>query len=95
MFIHYLTLITNVKMSEMIGRCKTWMIMNRIFTWCGVILIVCYGFDIKPRAPFVRSCACEKHKNVIERCFITFSGSLWLHEKGTPLELSLSSFQTL
>jgi hypothetical protein len=65
------------------------------FSWCGVILIVCYGFYIKPRAPFVRSCACEKHKNVIERCFITFSGLLWLYEKGTPLEFSLSSFQTL
>ena len=53
------------------------------FSWCGVILIVCYGFDIKPRAPFVHSCACEKHKNTTEHCFITFSGSLWLYEKGT------------
>jgi hypothetical protein len=65
------------------------------FLWCGVILIVFYGFYIKPRAPFVYSCACEKHKNVIEHCFITFLGSLWLYEKGTPLEFSLSSFQTL
>jgi hypothetical protein len=37
----------------------------------------------------------KKHKNVIERRFITFLGSLWLYEKGTPLEFSLSSFQTL
>jgi hypothetical protein len=66
--------------------------MGRIFTWCSVILIVCYGFDIQPRAPFIRSCTYEKHKNVIEHCFISFSGSFWLHEKGTPLELSLSSF---
>jgi hypothetical protein len=95
MFIHYFTLITNVEMSEIIGRCKTWMIMNIIFTWCGVILIVCHGFEINPRAPFVRSCACEKHKNVNERCFITFSGLPWLYEKGTPLEFSLISFQTL
>ena len=69
--------------------------MDRIFLWCGVILIVFYGFDIKPRVPFVRSCTCEKHKNMTERCFITFSGSLWLNEKGTTLEFSLSSFQTL
>jgi hypothetical protein len=95
MFIYYLNLITNVKMSEMTCRGETWMIMDRIFPWCGVILMVCYGFYIKPRAPFVCSCACEKHKNVIERRFITFLGSLWLYEKGTPLEFSLSSFQTL
>jgi hypothetical protein len=63
--------------------------------WCGIVLVVFYGFDIKPRALFIRSCACQKYKNVIERCFISFPGSLWLHEKGTPLELSLSSFQTL
>ena len=62
---------------------------------CGVILFVFYGFDLKPKAPFIRSCACEKHKNVIERCFISFPCSLWSHEKGTPLELTLSSFQTL
>ena len=68
---------------------------EHFFLWCGVILIVFYDFDIKPRAPFVRSCACEKYKNVIERRFITFSGSLWLYEKGTPLEFSLISFQTL
>jgi hypothetical protein len=71
------------------------MIVGIIFTWCGVILFGCYGFDIKPQAPFIHSCACEKYKNVIEHCFISFPGSLWLHEKGTPLELSLSSFQTL
>jgi hypothetical protein len=84
MFICYLTLITNVKMSEMIGRCKTWMIMDIIFTWCGVILIVCYGFDIKPRAPFVRSCACEKHENVTERHFISFPGLAVVVRKRNP-----------
>jgi len=66
--------------------------MGRIFTWCGVILFGCYGFDIKPQAPFIRSCTCEKHKNVIEHCFISFLSSLWLHKKGTPMELTLSSF---
>jgi hypothetical protein len=71
------------------------MVMDKIFTWCGVILVVCYDFDIQPRALFIRSCACKKHKNAIEHRFISFSGSLWLYEKGTPLELSLSSFQTL
>ena len=69
--------------------------MDIIFTWCGVIFFVCYGFDIKPQAPFIRSCTCEKHENEIERRFISFPGSLWLHEKGTPLDLTLSSFQTL
>jgi hypothetical protein len=59
---------------------------------CGVILFVSYGFDIKPQAYFIHSCACQKYKNVIERCFISFPGSLWLHEKGTSLELTLSSF---
>jgi hypothetical protein len=68
---------------------------GQFFLWCGIFLIVFYGFDLKPRAPFIRSCTCEKHKNVIEHRFISFSGSLWLYEKGTPLELSLSSFQTL
>jgi hypothetical protein len=71
------------------------MIMDKKLLWCGVILFVFYGFDLKPLAPFVRSCACEKYKNVIEHCFISFPGSLWLHEKGTPLDFSLSSFQTL
>jgi hypothetical protein len=66
---------------------------NFYLVWCDFVCF--YGFDLKPQAPFIRSCACEKHKNVIERCFISFPGSLWLHEKGTPLELSLSSFQTL
>jgi hypothetical protein len=44
---------------------------------------------------FFRSCAYEKHKNVIEHSFITFLGSPRLYEKGTPLEFSLSSFQIL
>jgi hypothetical protein len=60
---------------------------------CGVIFFVFYGFDLKPQALFIHFRACEKHKNVIERCFISFSGSPWLHEKGTPLELTLSSFR--
>jgi hypothetical protein len=44
---------------------------------------------------FVRSCARKKHENVVEHTFITFLGSTRLYEKGTPLESSLSSFQTL
>jgi hypothetical protein len=68
------------------------MIMDKKLLRCGVILFVFYGFDLKPQASFIRSCACQKYKNVIERCFISFPGSLWLHEKGTPLELTLSSF---
>jgi hypothetical protein len=75
-FIYYLNLITNVKMSEMTCRYETWMIMDKFFTWCGVILIVGDGFDIKPRASFVRSCACEEQKDVTGHHFITFSGSL-------------------
>ena len=89
-FIRYFTLISNTKVSEMTCRYPMQMIMDK-----KNFLFVSYGFDIKPQAPFIRSCACEKHKNVIERHFITFSGSLWLYEKGTPLEFSLSSFQTL
>ena len=65
---------------------------NFYLVWCD---FVCYGFDIKPRALFIHSCACEKYKNVIEHSFITFSRSPWLYEKGTPLDFSLSSFQTL
>jgi hypothetical protein len=92
MFIHYLTLITNMEVSKMTCRYPMRMIMDKKLLRCGVFLFVSYGFDIKPQAPFIRSCACQKYKNVIERCFISFPGSLWLHEKGTPLELTLSSF---
>ena len=98
MFIHYLThltLITNTKVSKMTCRYPMRMIMDKKLLRCGVILFVSYGFDIKPQAPFIHSCACQKYKNVIEHCFISFPGSLWLHEKGTPLELTLSFFQTL
>ena len=35
------------------------------------------------------------HENAIEHTFINFSGSTRLYEKGTPLDSSLSSFQTL
>jgi hypothetical protein len=42
--------------------------------------------------PFSRS---KIHENAIKHTFITFFGSTRLYEKGTPLESSLSSFQTL
>jgi hypothetical protein len=92
MFIHYFTLITNVAVSKMTCGYPTQMIMDKTLLRCGVFLFVSYGFDMKPQVPFIHSCTCEKHENVIERCFISFPGSLWLHEKGTPLELTLSSF---
>jgi hypothetical protein len=98
MFIPYLThltLITNTKVSKMTYRYPMQMIMDKKLLRCGVNLFIFYGFDLKPQASFIHSRTCQKYKNVIEHCFISFPGSLWLHEKGTPLELTLSSFQTL
>jgi hypothetical protein len=92
MFIHYFTLITNTEVSKMTCRYPMQMIMDKKLLRYDVFLFVSYGFDLKPQVPFIRSCTCEKHENVIERCFISFPGSMWLHEKGTPLELTLSSF---
>jgi hypothetical protein len=66
--------------------------MNKNFLRCGVILFGCCGFDIKPQAPFIHSCTCEKHKNMIEHCFISFLGSLWSHKKGTPTEVNFKLF---
>jgi hypothetical protein len=92
MFIHYFTLITNTKVSNMTCRYPMQMIMDKKNLQYDVFLFVSYGFDLKPQVPFIRSCTCEKPENVIERCFISFLGSMWLHEKGTPLELTLCSF---
>jgi hypothetical protein len=59
MFIHYLTLITNTEVSTMTCRYPLQMIMDKTFAvWC--VLFVSSGFDIKPQAPFIHSCACEK-----------------------------------
>jgi hypothetical protein len=68
------------------------MIMDKQLLRYDMFLFVSYGFDIKPQVTFIHSCTCKKHENMIERCFISFPGSLWLHEKGTPLELTLSFF---
>ena len=92
MFIPYLTLITNMEVSKMTCRYPMRMIMDKKLLRCGVFLFVSYGFDIKPWALFIRSRACQKYKNMLEHCFISFPGSLWLHEKRTPLELYLGSF---
>ena len=58
--------------------------------WC---IFVCFlWFWYKTSSVFYPFFHLRKTQNVIERCFISFPGSLWLHEKGTPLELTLSSF---
>jgi hypothetical protein len=56
MFIYCLNLIINIKMSVMTGRCVNIddyiQGYGYIFLRYGVILIVFYGFYIKPRASF-------------------------------------------
>ena len=48
MFIHYLTLITNMEVSKMTCRYQMRMIMDKKLLPCDVILFVSYGFYIKP-----------------------------------------------
>jgi hypothetical protein len=86
MLIYCLNLILDIKMSVMTCRCVDIddyiQGYGHIFLRYGVILIVFYGFYIKPRAFFfVRSCIRKKHKNAIEHSFITFLGSTRLYEK--------------
>jgi hypothetical protein len=50
MFIHYLTLITNMEVSKMTCRYPMQMIMDK--KPFGVFLFVSYGFDIRPQVPF-------------------------------------------
>jgi hypothetical protein len=100
MFIYCLNLIPNIKMSVM--TCRGDDIddyiqgYGHIFLRYSMILIVFYGFLHKTSSVvFVRYYSRKKHENMIEHSFITFSGSTRLYKKGTPLEFSLSSFQTL
>jgi hypothetical protein len=66
-----------------------------IFFRYGVFLFFLWFLNKTSSVIFVRSCTRKKHENVVKHTFITFSGSTRLYEKGTPLESSLSSFQTL
>ena len=100
MLIYWLNLIPNIKMSVM--TCRGDDVDDYIQGYGHIFSPIWCDFDCflwflhkTLSVVFVRSCAHEKHKNVIEHSFITFSGSTRLYEKGTPLESSLSSFQTL
>jgi hypothetical protein len=59
-FIHYFTLISNTKVSEMTCRYPMQMIMDEKILRYDAFLFVSYGFDIRPQVPFIRSCTCEK-----------------------------------
>jgi hypothetical protein len=91
-FIHYFTLISNSKVSKMTCRYPMQMIMDEKLLQYDVFLFISYGFDFKTSSAFYPFWHLRKTKNMIEPCFISFPGSMWLHEKGTPLELTLSSF---
>jgi hypothetical protein len=59
-FIHYFTLISNTKVSEMTCRYPMQMFMDEKLLRYDAFLFVSYGFDIRPQVPFIRSCTCEK-----------------------------------